>query len=146
MLLRKHASIRDQLGVAVAVPMDTEVVEEVLKEGLLMRDGRAGAQLAIDFPMPAYAAFDTQWNAAVEREKKSRAIFAQHQLQKAIDDEIARELAEVQRAIGGEADVERFALTAWRGRSSPRRAGGSARWTPIHCGEGWVSPKYGSAS
>ncbi|KYF49446.1 hypothetical protein BE08_33020 [Sorangium cellulosum] len=114
-LLRKHKSIRDQLGVAVPVPMDTEVVEEVLKEGLLMRDARAGAQLSLDFPRPKHMAFDVQWNAAVEREKKSRAVFAQHQIQKAIDEEIARELDEVQRAIGGEADVERFTLAALRG-------------------------------
>ncbi|MCK6591349.1 MAG: helicase SNF2, partial [Polyangiaceae bacterium] len=109
-LLRKHKSIRDQLGVAVPVPMDTEVVEELLREGLLMRT--ASAQLTLDFPKPKHDAFEMQWNAAVDREKKSRAIFAQHQIQKAIDEEITRELTEVQRAIGGEADVERFTLTA----------------------------------
>jgi len=112
-ILRKHKSIRDQLGVAVPVPMDTEVVEEVLREGLLMKT--ASTQLLLDFPRPKHDAFDVQWNAAVEREKKSRALFAQHPIQKSIDEEIAQELAEVERAIGGEADVERFTLTALKG-------------------------------
>ena len=111
-LLRKHKSIRDQLGVAVPVPMETEVVEELLREGLLWR--KASAQLDLDFPRPIHEAFEVSWDAAVEREKKSRAIFAQHPIQKAIDEDIARELAEVQRAIGSEADVEHFTLTALR--------------------------------
>jgi hypothetical protein len=110
-LLKKHRSIRDQLGVAVPVPMDTEVVEELLREGLLWSK-TGGKQLSLNFPKPKYDALELAWDKAVDREKKSRAIFAQHAIQKAIDDDIARELAEVARAIGGEADVERFTLTA----------------------------------
>jgi superfamily II DNA or RNA helicase len=111
-LLRKHKSIRDQLGVAVPVPMDTAVVEELLREGLIMRGSGTGAQLGLKFDKPKHDAFEVEWNAAVDRETKSRAIFAQHPIQKAVDEDIARELTEVALAIGGEADVERFTLTA----------------------------------
>jgi superfamily II DNA or RNA helicase len=111
-LIRKYESIRDQLGIAVPVPMETAVVEELLREGLIMREARAGAQLGLKFDKPKYDAFEVEWKAAADREKKSRAIFAQHPIQKSIDDDIARELTEVQRAIGGEADVQRFTLDA----------------------------------
>ena len=113
-LLRKHRRIRDQLGVAVPIPMDTEVVEEAIQEGLLLRKARAGGQLTFEFMGPKQKQFGFLWDAAAEREKKSRAIFAQHALLGAVNEDIFRELAEVRRAIGADADVERFATLALR--------------------------------
>jgi len=111
-LLRKHKSIRNTLHIAVPVPMDTEAVEEAIKEGLLLKDARAGKQLGFEFYGPKQKEFELTWNAAVEREKKSRAVFAQHQIMKAVNDDIYAELQEVRRAIGGETDVQRFTLAA----------------------------------
>ncbi len=107
-LLRKHKSIRNALHIAVPVPMDTEAVEEAIKEALLLKDARAGQQLGFEFASPKQKEFELTWNAAVEREKKSRAVFAQHQIMKSVNDEIYAELQEVRHAIGGEADVQRF--------------------------------------
>lgn len=110
-LLRKHKSIRNLLSIAVPVPMDSDAVEEAIKEGLLLRDTRTGQQTKFEFASPKQKEFDLTWNAAVEREKKSRALFAQHQIMKSVDEEIFTELQEVRQAIGGEADVKRFTLT-----------------------------------
>lgn len=114
-LLRKHQAIRKQLGIAVPIPLDTKVVERAIYEGLILRERRDPKQLSLTGIIPEQRAMDLQWDTAVEREKKSRSLFAQHQLQKAVTEEIGRELSEVRRAIGGEADVERFALSALRG-------------------------------
>lgn len=109
-LLKKHKNIRNQLGVAVPVPMAGDMVEQAIQEGLLMKDARAGQQLGFDFQGPNYQAFGIAWDAAVEREKKSRAIFAQHPLQKMVNEELFAELGEVRRAIGSDRDVQAFVL------------------------------------
>ena len=67
-----------------------------------------------DFLEPIHKPVDVQWDAAVERERKSRTLFAQNQLLKAVNNEVRTELDEVRRAIGGEADVSRFTRTALR--------------------------------
>ena len=107
-LLRKHKAIHKQLGVTVPVPMDTRVIEDAILEGLLIREQDTSQQINFDFLEPIHKPVDMQWDAAVEREKKSRTLFAQNQLLAAINDEVRTELDEVRRAIGGEADVERF--------------------------------------
>lgn len=122
-LLRKHQAIRKQLGVAVPIPLDTKVVERAIYEGLILRDRRDPKQLALVGIIPEQQAMELQWDAAVEREKKSRSLFAQHQLQRAVTEEIGRELSEVRRAIGGGADIERFSLNALRGLRATVSAG-----------------------
>jgi len=114
-LLRKHKAIHQQLGVIVPVPMDTKVVEDAILEGLLIRETKATAQLTMfDFLEPIHRSVDIEWDKAVEREKRSRTLFAQNQLLKAVNTEVRGELEEVRRAIGGEADVRRFTRTALR--------------------------------
>lgn len=114
-LLRKHKAIHQQLGVIVPVPMDTKVVEDAILEGLLIREAKATAQLTMfDFLEPVQRTVDIEWDHAVEREKRSRTLFAQNQLLKAVNTEVRGELEEVRRAIGGEADVRRFTETALR--------------------------------
>lgn len=107
-LLRKHRAIRSKLGIIVPVPMDTNDVLEAVLEGLLMR-GRQPDQMVFDFARQQGAKVETQWEAAVEREKKSRTIFAQRSIEVA---DVVRELAEVRRALGDEADVEAFVTAA----------------------------------
>jgi superfamily II DNA or RNA helicase len=103
-LLRKHLKIRNSTGISVPVPGDTEQVLEALLNGALLRDD--GAQLALNFHDPALETLDRQWDQAADREKRSRALFAQHATSPTA---VAEELAAVQRAVGSTIDVERFA-------------------------------------
>jgi len=113
-LLRKHRAIHKQLGIIVPVPMETRVIEDAILEGLLIRETTSTSQLSFDFLEPIHRAVDVEWDAAVEREKRSRTLFAQNQLLKAVNTEVRGELEEVRRAIGAEADVRRFTRTALR--------------------------------
>ena len=113
-LLRKHRAIHKRLGVIVPVPMETRVIEDAILEGLLIRDTKAQQQLNLDFLEPIHRPVDIQWDAAVEREKRSRTLFAQNQMLKAVNTEVRIELDEVRRALGGESDVSRFTRTALR--------------------------------
>ncbi len=105
-LLRKHSAIRKTLGITVPVPMDTRVIEEAIYEGLIMqnKEQRNYRQLKFDF--------DGQWDAAAEREKRSRTVFAQNQLLAAVNKEVRHELEETRRALGGQADVRQFCRLA----------------------------------
>ena len=113
-LLRKHKTIHKQLGVIVPVPMDTKIIEDAILEGLLIRENIGTTQLSFEFLEPIHKAVDMQWDAAVEREKRSRTLFAQNQLLNAVNTEVRAELDEVRRAIGSYADVRRFTVTALR--------------------------------
>ena len=113
-LLRKHKAIHKQLGIVVPVPMDTNAVTEAIFESLLMRETAGNdpkQSLLWDFVAPQKQEVALQWDAAVDREKRSRNIFAQRTIKV---DEVAQEVAEVRRALGGEADVERFCLTGFQ--------------------------------
>lgn len=123
-LLRKHKAIHRQLGVIVPVPMETRVIEDAILEGLLIRETTSTAQLTFDFLEPIHRAVDVEWDAAVEREKRSRTLFAQNQLLRAVNTEVRGELEEVRRAIGAEADVRRFTRTALRTLGAVVKEGG----------------------
>jgi len=111
-LLRKHKAIHKRLGVIVPVPMETRVIEDAILEGLLIRDTSNMQQLDFDFLEPIYEPVDIQWDAAVEREQRSRTLFAQNRMLKAVNEEVRTELCEVRRALGGVADTRRFTSTA----------------------------------
>ncbi len=109
-LLRKHKKIRERTGVSVPVPVDTEALMEALLEGLLLREqaGRRPDQLMLDLGDLAERKRDDahrQWEAAADREKRSRTMFAQESIKV---DEVRGELAEVRNAIGSGFDVETF--------------------------------------
>ncbi len=107
-LLRKHKAIHKQLGIMVPLPSDSEVIEEAIQQGLFLRGESPVQQLSL-FPE-----LDKLWDAAVDREKRSRTLFAQNQLLAAVNTEVRAELDEVRRVIGAEADVRRFTRTALR--------------------------------
>jgi len=113
-LLRKHKAIHRRLGITVPVPMDTRVIEDAILEGLLLRESTGATQLTFDFLEPIHRPVDIQWDAAVDREKRSRALFAQNRMLKAVNTEVRAELDEVRRALGGESDVRHFTRTALR--------------------------------
>ena len=108
-LLRKHKSIKNDLGVTVAVPGSSEQIAETLFEGALFRE-QAGAmqQMSLDFIDDLESkkrAIHDEWEDARERERASRSRYAQHALK---PEAVAAELENVRTAIGRGADVERF--------------------------------------
>ena len=115
-LLRKHKTIHKQLGITVPVPMDTNVVVEAIFEGLLLRETAGVQQFTFDFLEPDRQAVATRWDQAVEREKRSRTLFAQHTIKV---EEVAEELAECRRALGDEETVKAFTTTAFRALHLP---------------------------
>lgn len=109
-LLRKHKSIKSDLGVSVAVPGSSEEVAEALFEGALFRELTRGPaeQLGFDFGGAARSqkeALHQQWENARDKEKASRSRFAQHALKPEL---VAAEMNAVRRALGSPADVEIF--------------------------------------
>jgi len=113
-LLRKHKTIRNSLGIAVPLPVDLERIVETIFEGLLFREhsGRVGAsQMALfdELTGPRTRDLHQQWEAAADREKRSRTVFAQETIR---PEEVEAELAAARRAVGSAEDVERFTLDA----------------------------------
>jgi superfamily II DNA or RNA helicase len=107
-LLKKHQSIRKTLGIIVPVPVNTEQLVEALFEGLVLREKsrRISAQLRFEewFSNEKSSLF-TKWDAASEREKRSRTLFAQQTIKV---DEVAQELRAAQEAVGLGVDVQGF--------------------------------------
>ncbi|MGH9766086.1 MAG: helicase-related protein, partial [Blastocatellia bacterium] len=95
-LISKHKKIRSSLGISVPVPVDTDQVIEAIFEGLLLRGkkGTAEEQMLLfeDFMKPKKEQLYGQWDAATEREKRSRTVFAQETIKV---EEVARELQAV---------------------------------------------------
>lgn len=107
-LLRKHKAIHAQLGITVPVPMDTDAVVDAIFQGLLLRDNSTCEQVRFDFAEPERHQVEKLWDAAVDRERRSRSIFAQ----RTIDvDEVRSELLASRAAIGGEPELRRFVHT-----------------------------------
>jgi len=121
-LLRKHVTIRNALGVSIPVPGNTGDLIEALAETLLVRSD-VGIEQRLpgfdEFMRPATEQLHLAWDAAEERERRSRSIFAQHTIN---PDEVADELEAVNRAVGSGADVEAFVRTgvsAYGGVAAP---------------------------
>jgi superfamily II DNA or RNA helicase len=108
-LLRKHRSIRSSLGISVPVPVNTEQVVEAIFEGLLLRSSPTVFQGYLpgfdEYIKPQKDELYSQWDAASEREKRSRTLFAQETIKV---DEVSKELQSVQAAIGSGVDVTDF--------------------------------------
>ena len=116
-LLRKHRTIRSSLGISVPVPVNTEQVVEAIFEGLLLKSKPSALQGFLpgfdEYIRPQKDDLYGKWEAATEREKRSRTLFAQETIKV---DEVAQELHAVQSAIGSGVDVTDFtrrSLTAF---------------------------------
>src|SRR5947209_12414179 len=80
-LIRKHRAIRHSLGISVPVPVNTDPLIEAVFEGLLLRENAGNAQSA-QLMLPGlddiwHSTRDDlfkQWDAASEREKRSRTM------------------------------------------------------------------------
>lgn len=108
-LLRKHKTIRNSLGISVPVPGNSEDVVEAIFEGLLLRENASFSQTTLpgfeEYMRPRQMELDLQWEAAAEREKRSRTMFAQQAIRV---DEVAAELNAAREAVGSGIDVAEF--------------------------------------
>ncbi len=114
-LIRKHNSIRNSLGISVPVPSDTNTVLQAIFEGLLLRQSATTVQTRLpgfeeDFLVKRDQLF-SQWEDAAEREKRSRTIYAQDAIK--VED-VTREFRETTSAVGSSLDVEQFVSDALR--------------------------------
>lgn len=116
-LLRKHKKIRSSLGISVPVPATSDEVLEAVFEGLVLRgiDSPPSQEQLLpgfeEYFKPQTQDLYAQWEAAGEREKRSRTIFAQHGIKTA---EVDQELRAARQAIGMGVDVETFVGDALR--------------------------------
>jgi superfamily II DNA or RNA helicase len=114
-LLRKHKTIRSSLGISVPVPVNTEQVIEAIFEGLLLRSKPNVFQGYLpgfdEFIKPQKEDLYGRWEAASEREKRSRTLFAQETIKV---DEVACELQAAQLAVGSGVNVAAFTKEALR--------------------------------
>jgi superfamily II DNA or RNA helicase len=127
-LIRKHKSIKSDLGVTVAVPGSSEQIAEALFEGALFREKTKedSRQLRLDFfvaAAPKKKALHVEWENARDREKASRSRFAQHTLS---PESVATELQKVRTAIGRSEEVERFFYAVLQAAKVPMQDQGKA--------------------
>jgi superfamily II DNA or RNA helicase len=122
-LIRKHKSIKSDLGVTVSIPGTSEQIAETLFEGALFREMTRSndKQMTFDFgekELDKVESFHAEWDNARDKEKASRSRFAQHALDK---DSVAAELRSVRDAIGRGEDVSRFVKTVLQAAHVPVR-------------------------
>ena len=124
-LLRKHKSIKNDLGVTVSVPGSSEQIVETLFEGALLRERtreRPG-QIRLDFvDETKKQELHTLWEDAREKEKASRSRFAQHSID---PKQVAEELQNIQDAIGRSEQVASFFHHVFQALSIPLRSEGN---------------------
>lgn len=104
-LIRKAREIRKRLGISVAAPVESDAVLDAVVNNIL---ATGGVQPRLDLrPEQAeVSAYHRELDNAADRASQQRAYFAQHSIQ---PDEIARELKELEPALGSQDDVLRFA-------------------------------------
>lgn len=131
-LIRKHKTIRNSLGISVPVPVDTNQVVEAIFEGLLLRgsSGTTAEQMLLfeEFFTPRREDLYSKWDAATEREKRSRTMFAQETIKV---DEVAGELHAVWAAIGSSLNVAAFTHDALRAHGAVIAADGRINLTEV---------------
>jgi len=134
-LIRKHKTIKSDLGVAIAVPGSSEQIAETLFEGALFREKTTPRpqpkaspyrQLSLPFMEALESkkkALHAEWENARDREKLSRSRFAQHTLS---PEAVADELNSVRTAIGSNEDVARFLYSVLQTAGVPVHGKGKA--------------------
>ena len=119
-LIRRHKAIRSSLGVSVPVPANTNQVIEAVIEGLLLRGRKAAAEHQAFLPFGDFEAqketLFSEWEAAADREKRSRTMFAQETIK---PEEVLPELQAVR--VGDRLGRRRGAVHAGRAPPSPGR-------------------------
>ncbi len=114
-LLRKHKSIRNSLGISVPVPGKTNDVVQALMQGVILRGRAAGGSqksffdLDESFASELYEDLHKEWEDASSKERRSRTVFAQQSIKV---ETVEAEWKATSAAIGTGVDVERFVRCA----------------------------------
>jgi len=116
-LIKKHKNIKNDLGISVPVPVESDAVVQAIFEGLLLRGGAAQSQGQRSLFLPGIEelikpkadALYAEWENASQREKRTRTMFAQEAIK---TEEVAKELDAMRSAIGSGVEVERFTREA----------------------------------
>ncbi len=100
-LLRKHQSIRNSLGISIPIPGDSNVIVETLIKNVL------STKKTEQVFQPTFEEFGLtrDWEISAEHERRLRSIFAQNTLG---PDVVAAELESVNKAIGTVSDMKSF--------------------------------------
>ena len=106
-LIRKAREIRKRLGISVTATVESDEVLQAVIDDVLAR-GSGGIQPEL-LAMPRVSSYHSELDTRAERESKQRAYFAQESIQ---PDEIARELRELEPALGSHSDVQNFVRSA----------------------------------
>ena len=106
-LIRKAREIRKRLGISVTATVESDEVLQAVIDDVLAR-GSGGIQPEL-LTMPRVSSYHSELDTRAERESKQRAYFAQESIQ---PDEIARELRELEPALGSHSDVQNFVHSA----------------------------------
>ncbi len=108
-LLEKHQRIKNSLGIAIPVPGNSSEIVEAILEGILKHDDTPIEQMIMpgfeEAVGPKQRELDLLWDAAEDREKRSRTMFAQQAIRV---DEVAAELNAAREAVGSGVDVAAF--------------------------------------
>ncbi|MCK5786243.1 MAG: DEAD/DEAH box helicase family protein [Candidatus Sabulitectum sp.] len=109
-LLRKHQSIRNSLGISVPIPGSTSEIMEALIEDLFNSTNNQMLLTGFESYMTKTGnEIFKKWDKAEEREKQSRTMFRQLTIKV---DEVARELKEAREATGSGISIEEFVTDA----------------------------------
>jgi hypothetical protein len=108
-VLRKAEEIRKTTGVTVPLPDERGPVTDALMAAMMMRH-RSDGQLMLDLGIgDSPQAMDARWRDALEKEKKSRARFAQNAMK---PQEVAPEWQKARDLLGSPEDARRFVQAA----------------------------------
>ena len=126
-LIRKGRTIREILGTSVPVPADSErvldaLIESVLESSRARRGGRGRIGRQLSLISEDVSKFHREWENRAEAEKRTRAYFAQSAISPG---EVARELDEMEPALGSAKDVRRFVANAVQRFNGELRAAGT---------------------
>lgn len=107
-LLRKHESIRRDLGISVPVPPKSDQVLSALLEGILMR-GQNGDQLELFSLTPEAEQLEADWRSSAQEENVSRSRFAQNAIH---PEQVQAVVDAARRSLGDPGDVAAFIRAA----------------------------------
>lgn len=107
-LLRKHESIRRDLGISVPVPPKSDQVLSALLEGILMR-GQNGDQLELFSMTPEAEQLEADWRSSAQEENISRSRFAQNAIH---PEQVQAVVDAARRSLGDPGDVAAFIRAA----------------------------------
>jgi superfamily II DNA or RNA helicase len=106
-LIRKHESIRRDLGISVPVPATGDAVLTALMEGVMLR-GRDVQEALFELPGEVRQ-LEFEWESSAEAERRSRTRYAHHGIH---PDEVQREVDAYRNALGSPDDIAGFVRTA----------------------------------